>query len=188
MLDIGYDINERGTFLFDGSRGPWSTDPTVTGDLRNLSDFLAGYPSNSNGATIAQGPLQRLYLQNSFDLWAGDTFRINSRFTLNYGARYTYQGVLHDSKNSITNFIPGQGFVTPNVNGAGPLYPQDWHDLAPRFGFAYTPSADGKTVIRGGYGIYYDVPALNFFTANTSLQQWRRCRRERESRWRESGL
>jgi Carboxypeptidase regulatory-like domain len=169
QLDVGYDINERGTFTFDGTRGPWSTDPTVTGDLRNLSDFLAGYPSNSNGATIAQGPLQRLYLQNSFDLWAGDTFRINSHFTLNYGVRYTYQGILHDSKNSITNFLPGQGFVTPNVNGAGPLYPKEWLDFAPRFGFAYTPAANGKTVIRGSYGIFYDVPPLNFLTANTSL-------------------
>jgi len=169
VLDVGYDINERGSFTFDGSRGPWSSDSTLSGDLKSLSDFLAGYPSNSNGATIAQGPLQRLYYQNSFDLWAGDTFRLNSRLTLTYGARFTYQGVLHDSKNSITNFIPGQGFVTPGVNGAGALYPEDWNNIAPRFGFAYTPSSDGKTVIRGGYGVFYDVPALNFFTANTSL-------------------
>jgi hypothetical protein len=169
VLDVGYDINERGTFTFDGSRGPWATDTSLSGDLRSLSDFLAGYPSNSNGATIAQGPLQRLYYQDSFDLWAGDTFRVNSRLTLNYGARFTYQGVLHDSKDSITNFIPGQGFVTPGRNGAGPLYPEDRNNIAPRFGFAFTPTSDGKTVIRGGYGIYYDVPALNFFTANTSL-------------------
>jgi len=169
VLDVGYDINERGTFTFDGSRGPWSSDPTVTGNLRNLADFLAGYPSNSNGATIAQGLLQRLYHQNSFDLWAGDTFRATSRLTLNYGVRYTYQGVLHDSHDSITNFIPGQGFVTPGQNGAGPLYPKDFRSVGPRIGVAFTPFHDGKTVLRGGYGIFYDVPALNFFTANTSL-------------------
>ncbi len=169
VLDVGYDINERGTFNFDGSRGPWSSDTSLTGNLRSLSDFLAGYPSNSNGATIAQGPLQRLYYQNSFDLWAGDTWRVTSRLTVNYGARFTYQGVLHDSRDSITNFVPGEGFVTPNINGAGPLYTKDWNNFAPRLGFAFTPQSDGKTVIRGGYGIFYDVPALNFFTANTSL-------------------
>jgi hypothetical protein len=137
--------------------------------LRALADFLAGYPSNSNGATIAQGPLQRLYDQNSFDLWVGDTWRVTQKLTLNYGAHFNYQGVLHDSRNSITNFIPGQGFVTPNTNGAGPLYKPEWDAIGPRIGFAYTPWTSGKTVIRGGYGVFFDDPALNFFTANTSL-------------------
>jgi hypothetical protein len=168
VLDVFYDINKRGTFTFDGSRGPWSTDTTLTTNVRALSDFLAGLPSNSNGATIARGQLQRLYLQNSFDWWAGDTWQINQRLTVNYGVRYTYQGILHDDKDSITNFIPSKGFVTPNKD-FGPLYPKDWNNYAPRAGFAFTPTRDSKTVIRGSFGVFFDVPSLNFFTANTGI-------------------
>jgi hypothetical protein len=168
VLDVFYDINKRGTFTFDGSRGPWATDFSVSNNVRALSDFLAGLPTNSNGATIARGQLQRLYLQNSFDYWGGDTFQVNSRLTVNYGVRFTYQGILHDDKNSITNFIPSKGFVTPNKD-FGPLYPKDWNNYAPRVGFAFTPEKDAKTVIRGSFGVFFDVPSLNFFTANTGI-------------------
>jgi hypothetical protein len=168
VLDVAYEINKKGTFVFDGTRGPWATDTTLSNNLRSVADFLAGYPSNSNGATIARGQLQRLYYQNSTDFWAGDTFQISPRLTVNYGVRYTYHGILHDADNTITNFVPGKGFVTPGKD-FGPLYPKDWNNFAPRFGFAWTPSRNSKTVIRGAYGIYYDVPALNFFTANTSV-------------------
>ena len=168
VLDVFYDINKRGTFTFDGTRGPWSTDTTLSGNLRSLADFLAGTPSNSNGATIARGQLQRLYLQNSFDFWAGDTWQVTPRLSLNYGVRYTYHGPLYDDKNSITNFVPSIGFVTPGKD-FGSLYPKDWNNLAPRLGFAWTPSKDSKTSIRGSVGVFYDVPALNFFTANTGV-------------------
>lgn len=167
-LDVFYNINKRGTFVFDGTRGPWSSDSTLSGNLKSLSDFLAGYPSNSNGAVIVRGQLQRDYYQNSFDYWAHDTYRISARLTLNVGVRYTYHGVLHDANNSITNFVPGRGFVTPGAD-AGSLYPKDFNNFAPRFGFAFLPSKNGKTVIRGSYGVFYDVPALNFFVANTGL-------------------
>jgi hypothetical protein len=168
VLDVFYDINKRGTFTFDGSRGPWASDTSVSNNVRSLADFLAGLPSNSNGATIARGQLQRLYLQNSFDYWAGDTWQMSPRFTLNYGVRFTYQGVLHDDKNSLTNFVPSLGFVTPGKD-FGPLYPKDWNNYAPRAGFAWTPTKDSKTVLRGSFGLFYDVPALNFFTANTGI-------------------
>ncbi|MDQ1472444.1 MAG: hypothetical protein QOJ99_3924, partial [Bryobacterales bacterium] len=84
------------------------------------------------------------------------------------GVRYTYQGVLHDDKNSITNFVPSQGFVTPGKD-FGPLYRKDWNNFAPRLGFAWTPTKDSKTVLRGSFGTFFDVPALNFFTANTGV-------------------
>ncbi len=167
-LDVFYNINKRGRFTFDGTRGPWSGDTALGGNLRALADFLAGYPSNSSGAVIVLGDLQRDYYQNSMDYWAHDTFQVSPRLSINFGAWYTYHGVLHDAKNNITNFVPGSGFVVPG-NGIDSLYPKDLNNFAPRFGFAYTPTLHGKTVIRGAWGVFYDVPALNFFVANTGL-------------------
>lgn len=168
VLDVFYDTNKKGTFSFDGTRGPWATDPTVTGPQRALADFLAGQPTNNNGASIVRGQLQRYYLQNSFDWWAHDNFQVNRKLNLNFGVRYTYHGPLYDDKNSITNFLPGKGIQTVGKE-LGSLYPRDWNNFAPRFGFAYTPQVGGKTVIRGSYGIFYDVPPLNFIVANTGI-------------------
>jgi Carboxypeptidase regulatory-like domain len=167
-LDIFYQINKRGTFVFDGTRGPWASDPSVSANLKNLSDFLAGMPSNSSGALIVTGALQRDYYQNSFDWWVHDTYQVTPTLSINYGVRYTYHGVLYDANNSITSFVPGKGFITPGKD-ADSLYPKDLNNFAPRFGFAWKAGRNAKTVVRAGYGIFYDVPALNFFTANTGL-------------------
>ena len=93
-LDVFYQINKRGSFVFDGTRGPWSADAALSGNLRSVADFLAGYPSNSSGAVIVLGDLQRDYYQNSFDWWAHDTVRVTPKLSLNFGVRYTYHGVL----------------------------------------------------------------------------------------------
>ena len=165
-LDVFYDTNKRGRFLFDGARGPWATDSSLNGNQRALADFLAGYTSSNNGAQIVRGQLQRDYYQNSLDWWLHDNFQVNSQLNLNFGVRFTYHGPLHDVKNTISTFVPGRGFVGPNA-GLETLYPRDLNNFAPRFGFAYTPIKGGKTVIRGSFGLFYDVPPLNFIVANT---------------------
>ena len=167
-LDIFYETNKRGNFTFDGNTGPWRTNSAISSTQRALADFLAGYVSTASGARIVRGQLQRDYRQNSFDWWVHDTFQISSRLSLNFGVRYTYQGPLYDTRDSITNFIPGTGFVVPGKD-VDTLYPKDWNNFAPRFGFAYTLDKAAKTVVRGGYGLFYDVPAINFFTANTGV-------------------
>lgn len=175
LLDIYYNQGARGTFNFDGTRGPWASDKSLTAQQRALADFLAGYPSNAGGATIARlAPgvqtegsfLQRDYTQNSFDLFVHDTWRISPSFSLNFGARYTYLSPLADKDNSITTFVPGQGIVGPG-HGLDSLYHRDWNNIAPRIGFAWQPTKDGKTVIRGGYGVFFDVPAVVYFSSNT---------------------
>ena len=156
-LNVAYFTNGRGNFTFDGTRGPWKTSNT----LDALADFLIGQPSNSSGALILNGNPQRVYLVNSLDAWVHDDYRISKQLTINFGVRYTYPGVVHDQKDTLVNFIPGSGFQP------SPLYNQDLKDIAPRVGFAYSLSEDAKTVIRGAYGWFYDVPTVGSFVYNS---------------------
>lgn len=167
-LDVFYDTNKRGSFSFDGTSGPWASDSSLSSSQKALADFLAGYVTGNNGAQIVRGQLQRDYWQNSFDWWVHDNWQVNSKLNLNFGVRYTYHGVLYDDKNTITNFVPGKGFLAPGVDTER-LYPRDLNNFAPRMGFAFTPKRGGKTVVRGSYGFFYDVPPLNFFVANTGM-------------------
>ncbi len=166
--DIFYRSNERGSFSFDGTQGPWAKDPTVSSSLRALSDFLAGYVSSSSGATIAIGNLERDYRENSYAGYAHDTYQVTHRLSLNAGVRWDHFSPLGDIGNNLTTFVSSQGLVDVGQSGGiSSLYPSKWNNFAPRFGFAFTPADNGKTVIRGGYGIYYDTPAVSYFTANT---------------------
>jgi outer membrane receptor protein involved in Fe transport len=162
-LFIFYDSNKRGTFTFDGTAGPWASLPTSTASaaLKSLADFMAG---TSATAIIVRGNTHHDYFQNSFDLFFQDAWTVSPRLTFNFGARYTYPGVLGASDGPLTNFLPDQGMVSTET-----LYPADKKDLSPRVGVSYMPWEHHKTVLRGAYGLFYDVLAVNFFTANTGF-------------------
>ncbi len=173
--DIFYESGTRGKLTFDGTRGPWASLSAYSSQQKALLDFLAGYPTNSSGATIVRPApgttvtgsfLQRDYTQNSFDWFVHDNWQINSALTVNFGVRYSYLGPLGDEKNEITTFVPSMGIVGPG-HGLSTLYHRDLKDYAPRVGFAWQPFKNHATVIRGGYGIFYDVPAIAFFASNT---------------------
>ncbi|MCX6598033.1 MAG: TonB-dependent receptor [Acidobacteria bacterium] len=165
-FDVFYDTNKRGTFNFDGTRGPWSADPAVSAPLRSLADFMAGYLTGNNGATIVRGQLQRDYRMNNIDWWVHDNVQLTSKLNVNFGVRWSYVGPLYDTDKSITAFRPGVGFR--NVGSGGEdTWTKDFNNFAPRFGFAYNMRP--KTVIRGSYGFFYDVPPMNFIIANTGM-------------------
>jgi Carboxypeptidase regulatory-like domain len=161
-LDVFYQRNARGTFSFDGTQGPWANDSTVSNNLKNLSDFLAGFVSSSS---LQVGQMQDDYYMNSGSLFAQDTFKLSSHLTLNYGVRWEYFGPFYDHTNRFSVFIPNQGikFIGKDLDS---LYPRRWNNFAPRFGFAYSPGNNQKFVVRGNYGIYYDSPNLNAFGDN----------------------
>ena len=172
-LDVFYDANAPGTFTFDGTQGPFaSSDPTdswgvgnspIAGSLDALADFLSGRVAIGN-ASIAYGDQQRIYNLSGSSVFGQDTWKVTPKLTLNYGLNWVYQSPISNPKDLISTFIPADGGITyVGTHGLNTLWPRDLHDFAPRFGFAYQPKANGKLVIRGGWGMYYQVPNISYF-------------------------
>ena len=162
-LFVFYDSNKRGTFTYDGTVGPWASLPAAqaSASLKSLADFMAG--SYATGI-IVRGNTHHDYIQNSFDLFVQDVWAATSKLTLNVGARYTVPGVLGASDGKLTNFLPDKGMVSTDQ-----LYPSEKDAISPRVGLTWVPTDSRKTVIRGGYGLFYDMFAVAFFTANTGF-------------------
>jgi hypothetical protein len=168
-LDVAYLREARGAFTFDGTAGDWRDDPALTDMVaeRALADFLAGYLKPGFGS-IATGDPQRVYYVNSYEGWAQDNWQITPRLNINYGVRYAYNGRFHvTGSKPIAIFDPnapgGLSVVGQDIEA---LYPADYNNFAPRFGFAFTPSRNSKLVIRGHYGVYYDIINGNLFVDN----------------------
>jgi hypothetical protein len=94
--------------------------------------------------------------------YAEDSWRVSHQLTVNYGVRYqTTWGLFIGSGRSQADnsaLVTLQALQIPIV----PSAPKDYRkQIAPRLGFAYSPGSSGKTVIRAGFGIYYDDLAQN---------------------------
>lgn len=160
VFDIFYQRNARGAFSFDGSQGPWSSDTTLSPNLKSLADFLSGKVQSSS---IQVGQMQDVYYSNNLSWFAQDTYKMSSKLTLNYGIRWEYFGPYYDHDKRFSVFLPNKG-ITFVPDGLSSIYPSRKNNFAPRFGFAYSPTT--KWVVRGSYGIYYDSPNLNGFGDN----------------------
>ncbi len=154
---------------------------TVGADIRhNLSDELLGlqeflsYGSisdfeNNNGFAFSTlgNPITRIRNTN-YDFFAQDDIRLTRTFTLNLGVRYEYNTVLREKNNQLANFDIASQTVGPK--GAA-LYKPDYNNFAPRIGFSWDPTGRGTTVVRGGFGVFYNpqlAGAVFSLTDNTS--------------------
>jgi hypothetical protein len=127
----------------------------------SLSEFLQGIPS---GGKIAQGNTRRHTVENNHGFFIQDSLRWSPRLTINYGMRWDYFGVPSERSNLFYQFDPsvdGGG-----LNNVGQLYDKDYNNFAPRIGFAYDISGKGRTVIRGGWGLFYDAFAQDIFVGH----------------------
>jgi hypothetical protein len=165
-----FDFFTNGDFSFDGPFGIGSGNPvpfgtaTRTCQTCDLADFLFGLPDNYFQAARAPSNIRSTATYG----FAQDELKVTSRLTVTLGLRYEYSTPKTDTQGRTFVFIPGfqsQRFVNAPPGLAYPGDPgaptgvnfADKNNFAPRFGFAWDPTGDGKTSIRGGFGVYYDI-------------------------------
>ena len=104
---------------------------------------------------------------HGFNLYAQDTYKVNSRLTLNYGLRYDMPSPYTEIHNRQTLFIPGRqstvmptaptGLLYPGDRGVpGGLIPTFRKGFAPRVGVAFDPTGKGDWLVTSSYGIFYE--------------------------------
>ena len=151
-----------------------NTLATSTGN--SFADFLLGRFS-----TFTQGAGEYKNTRfNHIAAFAEDTWRVNSKLVLDMGVRYDPFFPYTDLHNKLAVWRPGQqSTLYPNAP-PGVLFVGDpgipkggfntiWTNVGPRVGFAYDVAGEGKTSIRGGYGIFFDQP--NTITTNDQTDQ-----------------
>jgi hypothetical protein len=144
-----FDKYFRGKLEFDGS-----TLGTP------LQDFLAG---DVDGGFQYNGQTLRHTFENSYGLYIQDTFRATPHLTLNYGLRYDYFGVIGEKNHLLSNITDlnaaGDTFTLTQVGqpGLSSLYNPDRKDFAPRLSVAWDVTGKGQTVVRAGWGMFYDA-------------------------------
>ncbi len=164
-----------------------------------VTSATANYNNTTSGAIIPQGsPVMRDFVNREAELYAQDSWRIKSNLTLTYGLRLSIMPPVHEANGQqLSSNIPigqwmdargtlasqglsdqGAGFLSYSPNGR-PYYPQH-NNWQPRLGIAYSPKGEsglskflfgsGRTSIRAGAGMYYDLigqPLAGFIASNS---------------------
>jgi len=173
------DTNGRGSYSFNGS----ATSLLVNGVAQtatgyDLADFLLGVPATSS---IRYGNPDKYFRGSGYDIFAGDDWRLNAKFSLNFGVRWDYATPMAELYNRLVNLDIAPGFTAVSAVEAGQtgtysgqlsntlLHP-DRNNFSPRIGFAWRPRANATMVIRGGYGIYYNTSVYNLIAINMAQQ------------------
>jgi hypothetical protein len=115
-----------------------------------LASFMDNYEIGSQTGYFAN-------ISQEDGIFAQDDWRVNQRFTVNLGIRWDLLTWPYEAHNKQASFDINNGQVLlAGQNGVSrSIVNQNYHNFGPRLGFAYDLHGDGKSVVRGGYGIYY---------------------------------
>ena len=146
QFDGNWVVGNNGIYNFDGS----ATSAYVNGvrsstDQGNaLADLELGFPRNANAAN---GVTVGAFRGSDVSGYVQDDWKLLPSLTLNFGLRYDFDNPPTDKNGHGGQFDVATNSVIPGT------WKTNYNDWAPRFGFSYM--ANARTVVRGGYGIYY---------------------------------
>jgi hypothetical protein len=157
-----------GRFNFDGNFTNNPASPTGTGNT--MASMLLGFPTQTAKDYFIPGTAH--ILSNEYNMYGQDDWRVTHKLTLNLGVHYEIDTPYHEAHNFMVNFdrvtgavqLAGQNGVSKSAN-----WETDYGSVGPRVGFAY--SFNNKTVLRGGYGVFFD-PQTQAGTTIRQQRQW----------------
>ena len=142
------------------SSNPSSTAP----DLGPAVDVLANLYLGGAFFQANAGDTHRTTYNNGLSFFAQDDYKVRTNLTLNLGLRWEYFGPLSEAKNRISNLGADGNLAMVGTDGVDGAYRRDATDFEPRIGLAWSPLRN--TVLRAGYGIYYDYIPQDILIAN----------------------
>jgi hypothetical protein len=129
------------------------------------ADFYSEY-FNRGGTRVADD--NKIFRQHEYSFFGQDSWKVRRNLTVNLGLRYQFNGVPYDVNGNMSNLFtdPASFPVVFSLVGPGTgnqLFNDDYSNIEPRIGFSWDPWSDGKTAIRGAFGIFHDRVFGNLF-------------------------
>ncbi len=136
-----------------------------TAVFSSIPNFLAATVSSFS---ITLGSVDNSVSQGSLGAFIQDNYKVKSNLTLELGLRYDWNMSPTERYNRFANFIPASRSLVQVNNGTAPIYKTNNKNFQPRVGFAWDPFKNGKTSIRGAYGILVDQPVTNLVSGTVA--------------------
>jgi hypothetical protein len=161
LLKFGFDFRaaQQNAFRDVQSRGQliFPSPSPFTGNA--LADLLLGLPLRTLGARLDNHQHLRT---ESYNFYLNESFRLRPNLTLSAGLRYEYNSPAVDTEDRANVYNPAtRALVRVGTNGVPRSgFDADKNNFAPRVGLAWTLGSEGRTVLRTGYGVYYDQSPL----------------------------